>query len=171
MFGRHPACSRLRLMPSPYSDTMTLAEVTEKGLIGLRGRRANTRHPDPWDPTLSPFLPSLALKPTRDVRYLKNSSSFNKRAKGKNPSLLFSENILVDGSNIESWFSIGLQPALPVPRAVVFRCILPLFVINISGTLIIFGKVNCWNLIYCQLSGENAKELKSAFWIHILLFG
>lgn len=90
--------------------------------------------------------------------------------KEKNPSLLFSENIL-DGSNIESWFPIGLQPALPVPRAVVFCCLLPLSVINISGTLIIFGKVNCWNLIYCQLSGENAKELKSAFWIHILLFG
>ena len=42
------------------------------------------------------------------------------KKKKKNPSLLFSENILVDGSNIESWFPIGLQPALPVRRAVVF---------------------------------------------------
>ena len=48
------------------------------------------------------------------------------KKKKKNPSLLFSENILVDGSNIESWFPIGLQPALPVRRAVVFRCILPI---------------------------------------------
>jgi len=55
-------------MPSPYSDTMTLAEVTEKGPVGLKGRRANTRHPDLWDPTLSPFLAALAVKPTRDVR-------------------------------------------------------------------------------------------------------
>lgn len=74
---------------------------------------------------------------------------------------------------------LNIESCSPIVSSCLSQCLelwslvafFPLSVINISIHLSSFCKVNCWNLIYCQLSAENAKELKSAFWIHILLFG